>query len=294
MVDDNLVASDINDKVKRIEYSGSVNILRSIKHMDLDKYEFSKYLAKLSIWGRLVDDPSETKLANSLFSILDNNTIIEIFLFWERVFEYFTFNDRLDYLEKFAILIITALKNTIPDNTTQSFKSKSDTLLNTLLLHMYSILSRVLSLYWSKQVKQICIKIKKSLRKGWLSYDYEDIRNQRIYFIRSRMCKQSLLPQFIDSYQSLKKCASEIDINEINFSSHDSFLNLPINPFNSKRIVNENYKYYPYTLQYKDILWWQFNSNLNSDNPYIVYDDSYKLFLHLNYGIWNSTKTRII
>ena len=110
MVDENIIAADINEKVKKIEYSGSVNKIRSIKKMELDRYEFSKYLAKLSIWGRLVDDPQEKKVAIDMFHILDNSTIIDTYLFWERICEYFTYNNSLNNLKEFILKIINSIR----------------------------------------------------------------------------------------------------------------------------------------------------------------------------------------
>lgn len=281
MVDDNIVTTDINEKVKKIEYSGSVNKIRSIKNMKLDKYEFSKYLAKLSIWGRLVNDPSENKVANDIFHILDNNTIVETYLFWERIFEYFTLNNRLDYLEKFIAMVMQALTQMIPKekNVSEDFWLEVDTLEETLKKHMIVSLSRVLSLYWSEEIKNITERVSKISKE--FSYEYESLKEMRIYFIKSRMSKQSLLPQFIDCYSKLNKdIEKNIDTETINFTTYNFCLNTQ-----TDEIKDTGYKYYPYFIQYKDVLWWKFNLSLVNNNPKIDYDKVHDLFIRLNNGI---------
>ena len=167
----------------------------------------------------------------------------------------------------------------IKKTATVDWIPKSSNIKATLINHMKAGLSRVLSLFWSPEINQTITSINESLDDPMFNLSYDEIKQNRVNFIKSKMIKQSVLPQFVDCYNQLTADSLSIDDEKINFSSPSSLSKLKIDI-----LWKTEYKYYPYFIQYKDILWWMLNSNLHNGESKINYQVAYNLFISLNNG----------
>ena len=154
----------------RLENDATINKLRGVSNIHMDKYELSKFLGKYRVVSNLVDDISTKRFTRTIRKMFNDLELIENYTLWERVFEIFI-TDR-DYLgfSKFAERLLTSI------NAIDVTKAGIDVelLKRSLCRHFIATLNRVLSLLWGKNATEALksineAKIETQLRNSYLS-----------------------------------------------------------------------------------------------------------------------------
>jgi len=201
----------------RLENDATINKLRGIKDIVMDKYELSKFLGKYLIVSRLIDDGNAKKFTRKIGKMFNDRELIEYYILWERVFEiYITDKDYVGF-SKFTERIKTAIKAltfTPEDRAGTGIEVKN--IQDSLILHLSATLNRVLSLIWGEKSKEPLLSVNKTkdcdiaLKIG-LRRAYIDTRMSNKYVISIPM-ENIIVP------------SNEPDVNFTDFSESFKFL----------------------------------------------------------------------
>jgi len=135
----------------RIVNDATINKLRGVREILMDKYELSKFLGKYRVVSSLVDDGSTKKFTRIIGKMFNGLELVENFILWERVFEIFITDKDYAGFTKFAKKVKTA----IDALTVEGDKAGSIAVKSSLRRHLEATLNRVLSLVWGKKAKEI-------------------------------------------------------------------------------------------------------------------------------------------
>lgn len=221
----------------KLDNDATINKLRGIKGISMDKYELSKFLGKYRVVSSLVNDGSIKKFTHIIGKMFNDRELIENYILWERVFEIFITDKDYDGFIKFVRRISLAIEKlaVIPKGSDEEQTVNTSAVKHNLKRHMTATLNRVLSLLWGKTANKIItalgnLKLCLSLRQEYLSNKYV----------------MAVPNEVIKSPVEYKK---DEDINFTDFSAGFAYLcGKDGNAYNS-----EHYKLLPYFRQAQDI-----------------------------------------
>lgn len=248
--DQSILQYDDYSEIYKIVSKDTINKLRGVSDIQLDKYELSKFLGKYLRISTLIDDKKELKFEKDIQQIFDNRTIVDNYISWEKILEILILDDKLGALIDFIDKILFAITNI--KHTNKKLVKKS------LLLVLRSALNRSLSLYWGKSISINIGKIEKLLEsyedKTLLSnkklFSITIINEYRKHYCEARMSDKNAIPLIPDAIFS-EKILNNINDNtcEINLSRFSECLSFAQN-LELKKI---KYKFFPYTISPQDI-----------------------------------------
>ena len=223
----------------RLENDATINKLRGIKEIVMDKYELSKFLGKYRVVSNLVDDGNTKKFTRIIGQMFNDRELIENYILWERVFEIFiTDKDYIGFV-KFAKRVKTAINILEMENN----RIRIETVKSSLQKHLSATLNRVLSLIWGEKAEKIINDIYDALIKITLRGAYIDTCMSNKYIMP--------IPAEIISNPS--------DKNDVNFTEFtESFKRLHDNI----TIYKSEYDFLPYFRQAQDIAISMFLKNI--------------------------------
>jgi hypothetical protein len=239
--EENIEDNSYND-IYSLDNCDSINKLRSVNGIDINKYKLSKYLGKLLKIGNIVDDKNELKFVTDIKKIFNKCAIIDNYTTWEKVIEYLLLEKRYDSFIDFNNTIIKAIDqinidqinfDPYPDNL------KIVTIHNSLKLFLNSAIYRSMSHVWGKGVKT-CIKK--------LYREYETVLQYRINYCKTRMCDKYILPTIIDALGG-NKLSNLNDNRKRDLSNYIEFINYA----NNLDLKDCSYAYHPYMVNPDDI-----------------------------------------
>lgn len=182
-------------QVERAEHS-SINQFSQLKDVNINRFNFSKFLGKLSQITKLISDKKEAKVERKLLVLFTRNIIIEYYLYWERILQIFIENGRLDLVEKFSQSVIDALeylKNIVAED--EEFIDYHQ--MTTTLARFYlSALHRTTALLWSKEMSLLLDILYKKLFEtaGWVLLE----TNLQEAYCKTRMINKYATPVLVD------------------------------------------------------------------------------------------------
>ncbi|MDR0500416.1 MAG: hypothetical protein LBG97_04115 [Coriobacteriales bacterium] len=149
----------------RIDNDATVNKLRGIKEISMDKFELSKFLGKYRVASSLVDDGSTKRFTKIIGKMFNDRELIDNYILWERVFEIFITDKDYAGFDRFSKKVHAAI-----DAVTIRFENSDkneppDALRESLHRHFDATLNRVLSLLWGEEVKKVIPATKKVSRR---------------------------------------------------------------------------------------------------------------------------------
>lgn len=223
----------------RIYNDATINKLRGIKEISLDKFELSKFLGKYGVVSSLVDDKKDfTKVIGKMFN---DREIVENYTLWERIFEIFItskdyqglidFNNKIDQAIGFIDL-------------GELLKKDKEGIISNLKNHKKFSLQRVLTLLKgytnkkshedppkepinenSKKEKYINKSFSDEIFKISLLKDIINENSKEDKYITTRMLNNHIaaLPTELLSRMQVEK---QDDVAKINLTDFDEALNL--------------------------------------------------------------------
>ncbi|MCM1488407.1 MAG: hypothetical protein NC203_08580 [Firmicutes bacterium] len=267
--DEAVFQNDDYSDIFSLKNNESINKLRGVDGIEIDKYELSKFLGKYLRIGGMIQDKIETKFEKDILKIFNLRTIIENYSAWEKIIEIFVINERFDATVHFVEQIISAIES-IEYNPDEKHVSTSK-IKRTLYLHLHSILCRTFALVWKEDriiaqekiysidsfAKNIRLRFNR-IKRGFNDY----LDDWCIAYCQSHMIDKSVLPINISILVKNKSWAKDIKVNLTNFSEVLSI----VSKDEKDNIWENNYKYYPYIVTMYDFSIISFAEEIKKQN----------------------------
>ena len=258
---------DLDTVIKHGDYSelfqikneDSINKLRSVTGIELDKFALAKFLGKYRKVGGMIQSKEEDAFAEDALMIFDERTLVENYTAWERLFEIFIVNHRLDIVEKLATRIISAINRY---EVSEAICRKREATHTALLLTLHSALCRTLSLVWGKKCNELIESISRKIEDTLVIpatgdcpfaidvlplFDLSQMNMARRAYCRTRMVNKYVLPVPIDCLLDKISLTDEDAVELCSLTDAMSFIN---SDWHKKADL---YRYYPYMFLPQDI-----------------------------------------
>ena len=228
--------------------SDSINKLRGVDGISIDKFALSKFLGKLLRIGGMINDKVESKFEKDILKIFNTRTIIENYTTWEKVIEIFVINNKFDVLLRFVSKIIHSVKSI-------NYPSNPDTEKNvkrSLLKILRSAIAKSFSISWGGYCSDSIEKVYDIINIEFSTYSkhfsLEKMIDLRKKYCETRMCDKYVLPIMIDVLLNVPHFIFN-DKKDINFTNFLQITSLILNI----EVSIPDYKYYPYIVTTFDI-----------------------------------------
>jgi len=221
----------------RLDNDATINKLRGVRDISIDKYELSKFLGRYRVVSSLVDDGSIKRFTKIIGKMFNDRELIDNYILWERVFEIFITDKDYTGFAKFAKRILSAIDRLtillqIEDKTEQSIPA--DALRLSLQRHYKATLNRVLSLLWGDEADKITAVTNVSLLL-------------RHAYLKTRMSNKYVMNIPAEIVEDPSDGFGETTTNFTDFN--DSFRHI----CEGKICQTESYDFLPYFRQAQDI-----------------------------------------
>ena len=245
--DEAVLQKDDYSEIYSLITTETVNKLRGVDGVQIDKFNLSKFLGKYLRIGGLITDKNESKFVKEILQIFDPYAIIENYTVWEKVIQILVTNNKFHMLEKFVKRIIFVISKTGAEGIIDQF----DGVQNSLLKILHSALCRALSINWHPEIRQCINEINNAVRDVFrqdlfVSFDftYENILLLRKAYCDSRMCDKYVLPAPIDALITSVDFQGLSDEFHFNLSCFWDFVEYA----NNLKLENIDYQLYPYSV----------------------------------------------
>ena len=195
----------------RLDNNATINKLRGITKIIMDKYELSKFLGEYCVVNSLIDDGNKRKFTRIIKKMFNHRELIENYTLWEHVLEIFItekdykgftqFTNRIKDAIKALVVYVKKNNSNINDGYTEDERGTKSTI-DGLRNHLSATLNRVLSLMWGEQAK----KIESAVCDDAIKFPLREA------YINNRMCNKNIMPIPVE----LIFCPS--DKNDVNFT----------------------------------------------------------------------------
>ena len=259
-------------KAYSLERNDTINKLRGVADIEINKYELSKYLGKSLAISNLLLDAEDNVFFSNLEKVFNSRTIIDTYSLWERVFELLISNRHYTRTAQFMARILDAInKIELADNSSSLGKSEIEKSLKKVLR---ASISRPLSLVSDSGIDRVFVELRSELIALKLDEDVEEykqeiLRNKGLY-LKSQMYNRNLTPIEVGGLISLD---SNLDLNEVQLFQFEEVLGCAYTHllnFNDSMtsLFDIEYKYRPTYLSAGDIshmneLWNLINSSID-------------------------------
>lgn len=256
----NLFLDNYNE-IYKLDQSESVNKLRGIDAIKIDKYELSKFIGKNLTIANLINDDLECKFYDDLERIFQPKVLIENYLLWESILNLCIVNKRLDKYELIIKKIIDSIRNIKEKHRTDPFK-KYVNIKDTLINYLYTCIIRSSTLIWGIEIEKVLDNVLNPILGNHKIVGSEDISLIRRGFIVARMSSKTnmsvLIDMFSDDNNDIDLTLMKQNLFLNNLSSVLEYIKKFILkedklPFLESIFKNKQYKYRPYLVTMQDI-----------------------------------------
>jgi len=242
---ENIFLENYND-IYKLNQKESINKLRGIESIEIDKYELSKFIGKNLTVANVIHDSIESKFYEDLEKIFQPKVIIQNYLLWENILNLCIVNKRID---KFKLIIKKILEaiDKIKENHESDSSGTYYNIKDTLRKYLFSSVIRSSTLVWGKTFEKNITKILEKINE-----DRKKVINLRKGFLRSRMINKSNMIVLLDNLYNYhhKLCEEEcLYLNDFNLIIEF----LIKRKFKYENILSSEYKYRPYLVTMQDI-----------------------------------------
>lgn len=244
---------DANDysEIYAIDNKESINKLRGVDGISVDKFALSKLLGKYMRISGLINDKLETKFARDITQIYDNRVIIDNYITWEKVIEIFVINAQWKSLGAFIRKVLTAISKIKYD--ADGVSAKEDTLKTNMKEYLYAAWVRALSLAWGPDAETHIGMFADNIEDRYNgnevnAYKFnkrvKDVLEDRRRYLQTRMYDKYTVPVLLDVLGNERIEALD-DKKEICLYDFTAILNMA-------RECSD-YSYYPYMVTMYDL-----------------------------------------
>lgn len=196
MHDMDSIKQDFKENLYKINYSESINKIRDINNVEVNKFEISKILSRINWISSDTTDNVDDELIKDMIDAFKGK-IFDYLTLWDKLFTMLILNNKYQQL---ADLVRYIQKNTrkityesMKGNSYQYYIKKvdndADAVKPYLMKYLYSTLSRVFSLKYNSEVKNVINDIK-------FDFNYEidiDFPNQISNYLYASMQNNSFM-----------------------------------------------------------------------------------------------------
>lgn len=228
-----------------LERDDTINKLRGIKSVSVDRFELSKFLGKYSVVSTLIDEPKSSAFERDLLSIFDDATILANYTLWERLLEILVVGNNWAAYTDIALKIIDTIQRLDHVNADPNI----DFCIDSLNRFLFASIRRTTALCWNTKVSSTLDKLAVRIAKpGFRGLPLEN-QSLRLGYLQTRMVNKSAIPMLLDliSLDQLKQNPTA-SLNLTNL--HDVMKNLRDI---AEAHDNQPYIYYPYWVKPQDI-----------------------------------------
>lgn len=277
----------------------SINKLRDVEDVEVDKFQLSKFLGKYLRIGGMIDDPIEHEFERDLDKIFDYWTVINNYPLWERVAEILVMNEKFEALSRFASRTKEAITRltvsaSLPPEELEKLK-------NTLYSVQLTGLTKALALCWKPASREFSTAFMKSFQDDSITvatfFDHAIDAKHRAAWLRCRMADKSVMPVLPDLLLAEGADWEEEDFNfwddhwNINLTRFDDvikFLSSDANGITAEDRFSymTTYKYHPYMLTMHELSIAQMLTQLLTHKMPMAADDyrtQHSLYVESNY-----------
>lgn len=280
-IESGLIGNDYSE-IFDLNNSGSINKLRDVNEITLNKFELSKFLGKYLRVGAVIEDKKESKFDKDLLNIFDKRMLIENYASWEKLFEILVVNNRVKDIKNLVKKISEAIGNVkLKDENIKLNEYRKG-----LYTILYSSLSRALALCWGTHIKELLTDLE--LNKI-INYKAKEITCLRKSYCLTRMVNKYTTPLPVDCIKEEAFCDSRND-NFYLYKLDSMMKNIKESNFwgilSETNILN-NYIYYPYIVAPQEISFSLICKKIAKNNNIDKHDELLKktndLYFYLNY-----------
>lgn len=236
------IQEDFVQETYSIDYSDTINKLRSIDKYQLDRFKISSYLAKQLMLAKYsTNNECFNKTKQELLFAFNGRMGLDLFLFWDKVLTYFVLNKNDEAFCEFVTRMLNNIKRINYKNEKVQEKIK-DELINYLKESIYLSLSLNPNFIYKNNNINNCFILKNTFNKLMDIDDLKKIFEKNIYIIKinqlitSVMIKHKYCFMPILNYTQ-KKDNEFIDFTDENILGRKEIPNL-ISDDNKKIIFN--------------------------------------------------------
>ena len=280
----------------QIKNNDSINKLRGVTGIELDKFSLAKFLGKYRKVGGMIQSKEEDAFAEDALLIFDERVLVDNYTTWERLFEIFIVNNRLDIVEKLAVRIVSAIDRYEAKLGTEDY-SESIPTHDALLRTFHSALCRTTALVWGEQSEKLIDKVTRVIietfspnkhcdnrfkKESLESFQPRKMKLFRKAYCKHRMVNKYVIPLPIDCV--LDRCFDENQ--EVNLCQFADCSRLASQDWWEQE---SHYRYYPYIFLPQDISFAiEYGKIANGQpllSPHTLLELVKELFLSLNYPL---------
>ena len=276
--------SEINGDILQFEREDTVNKLRAVNGVSIDKYALSKAIGKNVKMSQYAEAKAIDVFIRNIDQLLNHQELISNYTQWEGVITYYVLNEKWNDLIGFALKVVSALKGL----DEETYKRDEYSYLNaegiysvgdTLVKYFFSCLARPLAIVWGTEIEKALEKISllfsqmDKYRCFSNTTKIKQMTSLRKYFCNSRMINCSLLPISIEECMSTFAPNDKVDGTVRFYRLEEYFSSEGKHRFSKKKGKYKPYISSPfdilYTLLIKEIK--SMNSILSSDISCVKY-----------------------
>lgn len=105
------VLNSFDSEVYKVEYKDSIHKLSSIESIKINRYNLSKFLARIIYSDKLENDNYTSDVDEKILGIFNGEYAIEYFFLWDKVFNYYLINKKYSRIKELFINIYAAIDN---------------------------------------------------------------------------------------------------------------------------------------------------------------------------------------
>lgn len=145
------VLNSFDSEVYKVEYKDSIHKLSSIESIKINRYNLSKFLARIIYSDKLENDNYTSDVDEKILGIFNGEYAIEYFFLWDKVFNYYLINKKYSRIKELFINIYAAIDNLECEKADFSFVDISEKVSSecSLKVSLKSYLKFVLSMNYA-------------------------------------------------------------------------------------------------------------------------------------------------
>ena len=273
MHDFNSAKQELKENLFKIDYIESVNKIRDIESVAIDKFEFPKNLMQLNRILKNVDNKIDDDLADDMIKAIKGN-IFDYITYWDRIFTLLLINSKYKQLQNLITYIqksINKIKFTPIKRNSYEYRIREiediEVTKKSLMDFLYFTLCRVFSLKYNPNVK----KITDNIKSNFVTSTKIDFATQISNCLYASM-----------QYNNLMKYPLE-DLSNIYTSFNDETSFNLVNPKNGNKGVYRGFCY-PRFIKLHECILHTINNRIFSDDSLNDYlEESFVLFQDKNF-----------
>jgi hypothetical protein len=173
--------SNFEESVYKLNYEDTINKFRGVTGIDIDKFELSKYLAKINFITKSDDMTKNEVTSKNILKAFAGSNSIKFYSFWEKVFTYYLLQGDWESFINFYIKVAESLDKItfshkyevnendgmFSTNSTQVVdyylkdRSENDRIINILKVRLYLSMTLTIALKWNEQSQNAIKKLLK-------------------------------------------------------------------------------------------------------------------------------------